>query len=54
MMPESVTWLSGDNMPYFFDLKANSDFSSIRAEIIRLWQQCPSANDLRPAWLTGG
>jgi len=36
MMPKSVKRLSDDNMLYLFDLEADSDFRSIRPEIIPL------------------
>ncbi len=36
MMPKSVKRFSDDIMLYLFDLEADSDFGSIRPEIIRL------------------
>jgi len=36
MMPKSVKRFSDDIMLYLLDLEADSDFSSIRPEIIRL------------------
>jgi hypothetical protein len=36
MMPKSVKRFSDDIMLYFFDLETDSDFRSIRPEIIRL------------------
>ncbi|TPM19959.1 hypothetical protein FJ958_27035 [Mesorhizobium sp. B2-3-5] len=44
MMPKSVKRFSDDIMLYLFDLETDSDFRSIRPEIIRLGgQACPAA-----------
>jgi len=49
MMPKSVKRFSGAIMLYFLDLEADSDFRSIRPEIIRLWPR-PSRCRNQRAW----